>query len=87
MGMTQDQARRAFHEIAEYLRICLEEGEDVDIPGLGKFSAVDRAARTARNPRTGAAVDVPASRAVKFRPAKALRDALNPPQDQERKKA
>jgi len=54
----------------------LKSGEEVSIAGLGIFSAKVRNARTARNPRTGEAIEVPAMRVPKFRPAKALKDAV-----------
>ena len=54
----------------------LKSGGEVSIAGLGIFSVKDRAARTARNPRTGETVQVPATRVPKFRPAKALKDAV-----------
>lgn len=46
------------------------------LPGLGKLIVVQRAARMARNPRTGESVQVPAKKAVKFRLAKACKEAL-----------
>lgn len=52
-----------------------EEGEAV-LPNLGKLVAQQKAARDARNPKTGEIIPVPAHKAVKFRPAKALKDAV-----------
>jgi len=49
---------------------------EVSIAGLGIFSTKQRAARVARNPRTGESVNVPAMRVPKFRAAKALKDAV-----------
>src|SRR5262249_13920778 len=46
------------------------------IPGIGKLVLVDRAARKGRNPRTGEEIDIPAKRVVKFRVAKAAKDAI-----------
>lgn len=46
------------------------------VPGIGKLVLVDRAARTARNPKTGETVQVPAKKALKFRIAKACKDAV-----------
>ncbi len=54
----------------------LKQGEEVSIAGLGIFSVKARAARTARNPKTGAAVAVPAMKVPKFRAAKALKEAV-----------
>ena len=54
----------------------MAQGNDVDIAGFGKFSGNMRAARTARNPRTGEAVAVPAMRVPKFKAGKALKDKV-----------
>lgn len=51
---------------------------EVTLPGLGKLKTTPRAARTGRDPRTGAPVAIAARTAVKFAPSKALSDALNP---------
>jgi len=56
---------------------ALERGETVGIAGFGKFDVRSRAARTGRNPRTGEPVAIAASRTPSFKPAKALRDAVN----------
>ena len=52
-------------------------GNKVDIAGFGSFQPVSRAARTARNPKTGEAVQVAAKKAVKFKVSKTFKDALN----------
>ena len=46
------------------------------VPGIGKLVMVDRKARTARNPKTGAEIQIPARKALKFRIAKAAKDAI-----------
>lgn len=56
---------------------ALARGEPVAIPGFGKFATRNRAARRGRNPRTGEPVAIAASRAPSFKPAKALRGAVN----------
>lgn len=56
--------------------VILDEGR-IDLLGIGRFSRVGRAARIARNPQTGEAVQIPAKMVVKFKPAKVLRDAVN----------
>jgi len=50
---------------------------EVTLPGLGKLKTTTRAARTGRNPQTGAEIQIPAKRAPTFTPAKALKDACN----------
>ena len=76
MGGTRSTAEKAVDTIIDSIVSTLQKGEEVSIAGLGIFSAKERAARTARNPRTGEAVQVPAMRVPKFRAAKALKDAV-----------
>lgn len=76
IGGTKAQAEKAMDMILESIVKTLKKGDEVSIAGLGIFSAKTRAARTARNPRTGATVNVPAMRVPKFRAAKALKDAV-----------
>lgn len=54
----------------------LREGDEIVLPGVGKLKPDARAARTARNPSTGAMIDVPAKTVVKFKVAKELADAV-----------
>jgi DNA-binding protein HU-beta len=54
----------------------LSDGGAVSLVGFGTFSVVARAARTARNPRTGESIEVAASNAPKFKAGKALKDAV-----------
>ncbi len=49
------------------------------IPGIGRLVRVDRKARMGRNPATGEAIKIPAKKVVKFRVAKAVKDAIVPP--------
>ncbi len=76
VGGTKADSDRAVEAIIEAITNSLKDGEDVSIAGLGIFSAKERAARTARNPRTGEPVQVPAMKVPKFRAAKALKDAV-----------
>ncbi len=55
---------------------ALKKGNSVSLVGFGTFSVTKRAARTGRNPRTGAAIKIKAAKVPKFRPGKALKDAL-----------
>jgi DNA-binding protein HU-beta len=58
---------------------ALDRGEAVKLTEFGTFQVKARAARTARDPRTGQPLALAASRAVAFKPASALKAALNPP--------
>ena len=68
-GMQVDSVLDALAKVASK---ALGEGDDITLPGIGKLSVSERAARTGRNPRTGEPVDIPAKSAVKFKAAKAL---------------
>ncbi|MFA6269680.1 MAG: HU family DNA-binding protein [Candidatus Paceibacterota bacterium] len=73
---TKVQAEEVVETIIDEVVKALKKGDEVSIAGLGIFSTKQRAARTARNPRTGEAVQVAAMRVPKFRAAKALKDAV-----------
>ena len=76
LGGTRVSAENAMEALIDTITGSLKKGEEVSIAGLGIFSVKERAARTARNPRTGEKIQVPAMRVPKFRPAKALKDAV-----------
>ena len=76
LGGTRVQAEQVVDTIIDCITNSLKKGEEVSISGLGIFSAKQRAARTARNPRTGESIQVSAMRVPKFRAAKALKDAV-----------
>jgi DNA-binding protein HU-beta len=75
-GGTKVQADQIVDALIGAITSTLKKGEEVSIAGLGIFSVKDRAAREARNPRTGEMVKVPATTVPKFRAAKALKDAV-----------
>jgi DNA-binding protein HU-beta len=61
----------------EVVKLAYKEAKNsFTIPGLGKLVLVDRKARMGRNPATGEAIQIPAKRVVKFRIAKAAKDAI-----------
>lgn len=76
LGTTKTQAEQAVDTVVDSIVNSLKKGDEVSIAGLGIFSVKQRAARTARNPRTGESIQVAAMRVPKFRPAKALKDAV-----------
>jgi DNA-binding protein HU-beta len=76
LGGTKVQAEEVVELMIDSITSTLKKGDEVSLAGLGIFSAKTRAARTARNPRTGEAVQVPAMKVPKFRAAKALKDAV-----------
>ena len=76
LGGTRADAERAVETVVDSIVDTLKDGNEVSIAGLGIFSAKMRNARTGRNPRTGESIEIPAMRVPKFRPAKALKDAV-----------
>jgi DNA-binding protein HU-beta len=73
---TKSGAEEIMESMLDAIMKCLKKGDEVTIAGLGAFSVKPRKARTARNPKTGEAVQVAATRVVKFRVAKALKDIV-----------
>jgi len=76
LGGTKADAERAVDTVFDTITDALKGGNEVSVAGFGIFAAKRRAARTARNPRTGETVDVPAMNVPKFRAAKALKEAV-----------
>lgn len=76
LGGTKVQAEEIVDLMIDSVVNTLKKGGEVSIAGLGIFSTKTRAARQARNPRTGETISVPAMRVPKFRAAKALKDAV-----------
>ncbi len=70
-------AARALDATIEAVKLTLSNGADVSLVGFGTFTVGKRAARVGRNPRTGVAIKIDAAKVPKFRPGKALKDALN----------
>jgi nucleoid DNA-binding protein len=76
IGGTKVQAEEVVNGMIEAIVMTLKKGGEVSIAGLGSFKVKPRAARLARNPKTGATVQVPATKVPKFTAAKALKDAV-----------
>jgi DNA-binding protein HU-beta len=70
-------AERAVDAMVAAVKSSLKKGQAVTLVGFGTFYAGKRAARTGRNPRTGAELKIAAARVAKFRAGKALKDAIN----------
>lgn len=74
---TAKAAKDAVEGIFEIITEELKKGEEVKIPGFGKFETRERAARVGRNPQTGAEIQIAASKAPAFKAGKALKDTVN----------
>lgn len=70
-------ATRALASIIDAVKKTLKKGDTVTLVGFGTFSVSKRAARTGRNPRTGAPLKIKAAKVPRFKPGKGLKDALN----------
>lgn len=76
LGGTKADAERAVDTVFDSITAALKGGDEVSVAGFGIFLAKMRKAREARNPRTGEKIQVPAMRVPKFKPAKALKEAV-----------
>jgi DNA-binding protein HU-beta len=76
-GISKRQATEALESAIEAICMHLEKGDRVQVPGFGSFSVSERAARTGRNPKTGESINIAASKNVRFKPGKDLKDSLN----------
>ena len=76
-GISKKEASAAFDAFVGYISDSCQRGERCAIPGLGSFSVSQRKAREGRNPRTNEKINIPASKNVRFKAGKDLRDALN----------
>lgn len=75
-GISKRQANQAFESMVEAMCMHLEKGDRVQVPGFGSFSVSERAARTGRNPKTGQSIKIAASKNVRFKVGKDLKDSL-----------
>ncbi|HML92260.1 HU family DNA-binding protein [Methyloceanibacter sp.] len=75
--LSKDAAEKAVDATFKNIEKALSDGDTVRIVGFGNFQVAQRKATTGRNPRTGAEVQIPASRVPKFRAGKALKEAVN----------
>jgi len=74
--LSKEAAERAVDATFRNIEAALRSGDTVRIVGFGNFQVAQRKARTGRNPRTGAPVEIPASRVPRFRAGKVLKEAV-----------
>ncbi|MDY5580232.1 HU family DNA-binding protein [Porcincola intestinalis] len=75
--LERDDAKKALNAFIEVVGDELKKGEKIQIIGFGTFEVSERAAREGRNPQTGEAMEIKASKNPKFKAGKALKDSLN----------
>jgi DNA-binding protein HU-beta len=76
-GLSKSQTTKVLDSIIENISDAVQKGDKVSLSGFGTFERRERAARTGRNPQTGEPLQVAASKAPAFKPAKAFKDAVN----------
>jgi nucleoid DNA-binding protein len=77
VDLPKGMAERIVNTIFDDIVGALKNGDKVNISGFGTFQVSDRKARTGRNPKTGEAIQIGASRSAKFKAGKMLKDSLN----------
>jgi len=77
-GVAKEQARKIVDSTIAAIAAATVAGDEVALSGFGRFKVMRLAERQGRNPATGEAITIAASRKISFVAAKALRDALNP---------
>jgi DNA-binding protein HU-beta len=76
-GLTREKARQVVDAVFAAITDAVKAGESAKVPGFGSFSLSERASRQGRNPVTGSSTPIRASRSVRFRPGKELKESLN----------
>ncbi len=76
-GLSKADASKALAATLESITDALKAGGKVALIGFGTFSVSSRTARTGKNPQTGEALTIPASKAAKFKAGQKLKDAVN----------
>jgi DNA-binding protein HU-beta len=71
-----EMTSKAVDSILEAIRTALAKGEDIALAGFGSFTVTTRKARQGRNPKTGTPITIAASKQVKFKPGKALKESV-----------
>ena len=78
-NLDKKQARTLVEGVFKAVVEAAQHGDEVSIPGFGKFKVASREARQGRNPATGETIQIAASKKLNFMPAKQVKDAMNPP--------
>lgn len=75
-GLSKKDCETALNAFITATEKALKEGDKVQLVGFGSFEVKERAARTGKNPATGAEIEILASKAPAFKPGKAFKDAI-----------
>ena len=75
-GLSKADTEKALNAFLRQVEKALKAGDKVQLTGFGSFEVKERAERMGRNPRTGAEVKIPVSKAPVFKPGKSLKDAV-----------
>ena len=78
VDLPRAKAGEVIEAVIETIVLALTEDQEVRLGGFGTFVTSERKAAKGRNPRSGLVIDIPASRSVRFKPAKRLKDAVGP---------
>jgi DNA-binding protein HU-beta len=76
-GLSKIDANNALEAVTDVITDVMKSGQEIVLVGFGSFKVGQRAARTGRHPRTGEAMKIAASKFVKFKVGKKLKDAIN----------
>ncbi len=76
-SLSKADASRALDAVVDAIGSALSQGDSISLVGFGTFSVSERAARSGRNPRTGETIQIAASKQVRFKAGKGLKDRIN----------
>ena len=75
--LTKKDAEKAVSAVLDAIKEAVAAGDKVQLIGFGTFEVKDRAAKAGRNPATGEAIEIPASKQIKFSAGKTFKDKVN----------
>lgn len=84
--LSKKDSEKALKAFIDIVTDELAKGEKIQLVGFGTYEVVERSARNGRNPQTGKTIKIAASKAPKFKPGKALKDAVNAPKKGKKRK-
>ncbi|MDR0678517.1 MAG: HU family DNA-binding protein [Holosporaceae bacterium] len=76
-GLTKSDSEKAINSLITIIEGALKKGDDVTLVGFGSFSVKKTAGRSGRNFKTGATINIPPRKSVRFKPGKNLKDSVN----------